>query len=39
MRFGPEPLTLRASLLVPLLLAPLFAVALMLDAAFRVVQR
>jgi cytochrome c oxidase subunit IV len=39
MRFGREPLALRASLLVPLLLAPLFAVALMLDAAFRVVQR
>lgn len=39
MRFGREPLVLRASLLIPLLLAPVFAVALMLDVAFRVVQR
>lgn len=39
MRFGREPLVLRAALLIPLLLAPGFAIALMLDVAFRVVQR
>jgi hypothetical protein len=39
MRFGREPLVLRAAVLIPLVLAPGFAVALMLDAAFRVVQR
>jgi cytochrome c oxidase subunit IV len=39
MRFGREPLALRAAVLIPLLLAPGFAVVLMLDTAFRVVQR
>lgn len=39
MRFGREPRVLRLGLLVPLVLAPGFAVALMLDTAFRVMQR
>jgi cytochrome c oxidase subunit IV len=39
MRIGRESRILRFALLVPLVLAPGFAVALMLDAAFRVTQR
>jgi hypothetical protein len=39
MRIGRESRILRAAVLVPLVAAPVFAVALMLDAAFRVVQR
>lgn len=39
MRLGREPRVLRAAVLIPLLLAPGFAIALMLDAAYRVVQR
>ncbi len=39
MRIGRESRILRLALLVPLVLAPGFAVALMLDAAFRVTQR
>jgi caa(3)-type oxidase subunit IV len=39
MGIGRESRLLRLALLAPLLLAPIFAVALMLDAAFRVTQR
>ena len=39
LRLGRQPGPLRLALLAPLLLAPGFAVALMLDAAFRVTQR
>jgi hypothetical protein len=39
LRIGRESRLLRLALLVPLVLAPAFAVALMLDAAFRVTQR
>ena len=39
MRIGREPRILRLGVLVPLILAPGFAVALMLDTAFRVTQR
>jgi cytochrome c oxidase subunit IV len=39
MRIGRESRILRFALLAPLVLAPTFAVALMLDAAFRVTQR
>jgi cytochrome c oxidase subunit IV len=39
MRIGRESRILRLGVLVPLILAPGFAVALMLDAAFRVTQR
>jgi cytochrome c oxidase subunit IV len=39
MRMGREPLVLRAAVIVPLLFAPGFAVALMLDTAYRVMQR
>jgi hypothetical protein len=38
MRFGREPRLLRLGLLVPLVLAPGFAVALMLDTAWRAVM-
>jgi hypothetical protein len=37
-RMGREPLILRAAVIVPLLLAPGFAIVLMLDTAFRAVQ-
>jgi hypothetical protein len=39
MRIGRESRLLRLALLVPLVLAPSFTVALMLDTAFRVTQR
>jgi cytochrome c oxidase subunit IV len=39
MRIGRESRILRLAVLVPLVLAPGFAVALMLDAVFRVTQR
>ena len=39
MRIGRQARVLRVALLVPLLLAPTFAVALMLDAVFRATQR
>ena len=39
LRIGRESRVLRLALLAPLLLAPAFTVALMLDAAFRVTQR
>ena len=39
MRIGRESRILRLALLAPLMLAPGFAVALMLDAVFRVTQR
>jgi cytochrome c oxidase subunit IV len=39
MRLGRESRILRLALLVPIVLAPAFAVALMLDVAFRVTQR
>jgi caa(3)-type oxidase subunit IV len=39
MRIGRESRILRLAVLAPLVLAPGFAVALMLDAAFRVTQR
>jgi hypothetical protein len=39
MRIGRESRLLRAAVLVPLVLVPGFAVALMLDAVFRVVTR
>jgi hypothetical protein len=39
MRIGRHARVLRLALVVPLVLAPTFAVALMLDAAFRVTQR
>ncbi|HEY2731123.1 MAG TPA: cytochrome C oxidase subunit IV family protein [Polyangia bacterium] len=39
MGIGRESRLLRLALLAPLLLAPAFAVALMLDTAFRVTQR
>jgi hypothetical protein len=39
MRIGRQARVLRLALLVPLLLAPTFAVALLLDVAFRVTQR
>lgn len=39
MRIGRESRILRAGVLVPLVLAPGFAIALMLDAAFRAVSR
>jgi hypothetical protein len=39
MRIGREPRILRLGVLVPLILAPGFAVALMLDTVFRVTQR
>jgi heme/copper-type cytochrome/quinol oxidase subunit 4 len=39
MRLGHESRLLRTAALVPLILAPAFAVALMLDAVFRVTQR
>jgi cytochrome c oxidase subunit IV len=39
MRIGKESRILRLGILVPLVLAPGFAVALMLDTVFRVTQR
>jgi cytochrome c oxidase subunit IV len=39
MRIGRESRILRLALLAPIVLAPTFAVALMLDAAFRVTSR
>jgi hypothetical protein len=39
MRIGREPRILRLGVLIPLVLAPGFAVALMLDTVFRVTQR
>lgn len=39
LRIGREPRILRFALLAPLVLAPGFAVALMLDAVLRVTQR
>jgi cytochrome c oxidase subunit IV len=39
LRIGRESRVLRLALLAPLLLAPAFTVALMLDTAFRVTQR
>jgi Prokaryotic Cytochrome C oxidase subunit IV len=39
LRIGRESRILRLALLAPLVLAPAFAVALMLDTAFRVTQR
>jgi hypothetical protein len=39
MRIGRESRIVRLAILAPLVLAPTFAVALMLDAAFRVTQR
>ena len=39
MRIGRESRILRLGVLIPLVLAPGFAVALMLDTAFRVTQR
>jgi hypothetical protein len=39
LRIGRESRIVRLAILVPLVLAPSFAVALMLDAAFRVTQR
>jgi hypothetical protein len=39
MRIGRESRVLRSALIVPLVVAPGFAVALMLDAAFRAVHR
>ena len=39
MRIRRQSPILRFALLAPMLLAPIFAVALMLDAAFRVTQR
>jgi hypothetical protein len=39
MRIGRESRIVRLAILAPLVLAPAFTVALMLDAAFRVTQR
>ena len=39
LRIGRESRLVRLALLVPLFLAPAFAIGLMLDAAFRVTQR
>ena len=39
LRIGRESRIVRLAILVPLVLAPSFAVALMLDAAYRVTQR
>jgi heme/copper-type cytochrome/quinol oxidase subunit 4 len=39
MRIGRESRVVRLALMAPLFFAPVFAVALMLDAAFRVTQR
>jgi hypothetical protein len=39
MRMGQESRVLRAAVLIPLVVAPGFTIALMLDAAFRVVHQ
>ena len=39
LRIGRQSRIVRLAILAPLLLGPVFAVALMLDAAFRVTQR